>query len=79
MTPLDLARQEHETWLLAYTDAQEKVLQEITEAAKGGIDLQPQACKAWQEFLSTQSALMASVSTLIAALRTNRAPRIIVN
>ena len=52
---------------------------EITAAAKGGVDRMPQECRDWPEFMRSQQALMQAVAALVAALRTERAPRIIVN
>ena len=79
MTTLDLARSDHETALLANADAQDRIMAEITEAARGGVDRLPQECAAWPDFMQTQQALMHAVAALIAALKADRAPRILVN
>jgi len=79
MTTLDLARADHEAALLENADAQDRIMAEITAAAKGGVDRMPQECRDWPEFMRSQQALIQAVAALVAALRTERALRIIVN
>ena len=79
MNTLDLARSDHETALLENADARDRIMAEITEAARGGVDRLPLECRDWPEFMRSQQALMHAVAALVAALRAERAPRIIVN